>query len=91
MSFRRELGRFDTAMVVVGGIIGAGIFINPYIVAQRLDSPALVMAAWLAGGAIALAGALTFAELGALFRASTPIFGTRTIPWPASCTGGVCC
>ena len=67
MSFRRELGRFDTAMVVVGGIIGAGIFINPYIVAQRLDSPALVLAAWLAGGAVALAGALTFAELGTLF------------------------
>ena len=67
MSFRRELGRFDTAMVVVGGIIGAGIFINPYIVAQRLDSPALVLGAWLAGGVIALAGALTFAELGTLF------------------------
>jgi APA family basic amino acid/polyamine antiporter len=67
VSFRRELGRFDTAMVVVGGIIGAGIFINPYIVAQRLDSPALVMAAWVAGGIIALAGALTFAELGTLF------------------------
>ena len=67
MAFRRELGRFDTAMVVVGGIIGAGIFINPYIVAQRLDSPALVMAAWLAGGVVALAGALTFAELGTLF------------------------
>jgi len=67
MSFRRELGRFDTAMVVVGGIIGAGIFINPYIVAQRLDTPALVMGAWVAGGVVALAGALTFAELGTLF------------------------
>lgn len=67
MAFRRELGRFDTAMVVVGGIIGAGIFINPGIVAQRLDSPTLVMAAWVAGGLIALAGALTFAELGTLF------------------------
>ena len=67
MSFRRELGRFDTAMVVVGGIIGAGIFINPYIVAQRLDTPALVLGAWLAGGVVALAGALTFAELGTLF------------------------
>ena len=67
MSFRRELGRFDTAMVVVGGIIGAGIFINPYIVAQRLDSPGLVLAAWIMGGVIALAGALTFAELGTLF------------------------
>jgi APA family basic amino acid/polyamine antiporter len=51
-------------MVVVGGIIGAGIFINPYIVAQRLDSPGLVLAAWVVGGLIAMAGALTFAELG---------------------------
>jgi APA family basic amino acid/polyamine antiporter len=54
-------------MVVIGAIIGAGIFINPYIVAQRLDSGGLVLAAWLAGGAVALAGALTFAELGSLF------------------------
>lgn len=54
-------------MVVIGGIIGSGIFINPYIVAQRLDSTALVLAAWAAGGAIALAGAFAYAELGALF------------------------
>jgi len=53
-------------MVVVGGIIGAGIFINPYIVAQRLDSPGWVLAAWVAGGLIAMAGALTFAELGVI-------------------------
>jgi APA family basic amino acid/polyamine antiporter len=51
-------------MVVVGGIIGAGIFINPYIVAQRLDSPGWVLAAWVVGGLVAMAGALTFAELG---------------------------
>ena len=67
MSFRRALGPFDATMVVIGGIIGAGIFINPYIAAQRLDSGALVLAAWLAGGAIALAGAFAFAELGSLF------------------------
>ena len=54
-------------MVVIGGIIGSGIFINPYIVAQRLDSSVLVLAAWAAGGAIALAGAFAYAELGALF------------------------
>ncbi len=53
-------------MVVVGGIIGAGIFINPYIVAQRLPSPFWVLAAWVVGGIVALAGALTFAELGVL-------------------------
>lgn len=54
-------------MVVIGGIIGSGIFINPYIVAQRLDSAPLVLGAWIAGGAIALAGAYSYAELGALF------------------------
>src|SRR5919198_508153 len=54
-------------MVVIGGIIGAGIFISPYIVAQRLDTPLLVLAAWTSGGAIALAGAFSYAELGALF------------------------
>ena len=67
MSFKRALGPFDATMVVIGGIIGSGIFINPYIVAQRLDSSLLVLAAWVAGGAIALAGAYSYAELGALF------------------------
>lgn len=65
--FKRALGLFDAVMIVIGGIIGAGIFINPYIVAQRLDSPALVIGAWLAGAAIALIGALAYAELGAMF------------------------
>ena len=53
MTFKRALGPFDATMVVIGGIIGSGIFINPYIVAGRLDSPALVLGAWMAGGAIA--------------------------------------
>jgi APA family basic amino acid/polyamine antiporter len=67
VSFRRVLTPFDATMVVIGGIIGAGIFINPYIVAQRLPTGPWVLAAWLAGGAIALAGAFAFAELGSLF------------------------
>ncbi len=67
MEFRRALGPFDATMVVVGGIIGSGIFINPYLVARQLDSSVLVLGAWVAGGAIALAGALAYAELGALF------------------------
>ena len=67
MTFRRALGPFDATMVVIGGIIGSGIFINPYIVAGRLDSTMLVLAAWAAGGAIALAGAFAYAELGAIF------------------------
>jgi APA family basic amino acid/polyamine antiporter len=66
VTFRRALGPFDATMVVVGGIIGAGIFINPYIVAGRLDTTGLVLAAWVAGGVIALVGALAYAELGTL-------------------------
>ena len=53
-------------MVVVGGIIGAGIFINPYIVARSLDSTTAVVAAWVVGGLIALAGAFAYAELGSV-------------------------
>jgi APA family basic amino acid/polyamine antiporter len=65
-SFRRALGPFDATMVVIGGIIGSGIFINPYLVAQKLDSPALVLGAWAAGGVVALIGAFAYAELGRL-------------------------
>jgi APA family basic amino acid/polyamine antiporter len=67
VSFKRELGLFDATMVVIGGIIGAGIFLSPGVVAQRLDTPWLVLAAWGAGGLIALAGAFSYAELGAIF------------------------
>lgn len=63
-TYARRLTLFDGIMVVVGGIIGAGIFLNPAIVAQRLPTPALVLGAWTVGGAIALIGALCFGELG---------------------------
>lgn len=52
-------------MVVIGGIIGGGIFLNPSLVAQRVGSTPLVLATWVLGGAIALIGALAFAALGA--------------------------
>jgi basic amino acid/polyamine antiporter, APA family len=64
-TYAPRLGLFDAAMAVVGGIIGAGIFLNPAIVASRVGSPGLVLAAWILGGLIALAGAFCFAELGA--------------------------
>ena len=66
MQFRRALGPFDATMVVIGGIIGSGIFINPYLVARTLDTPWQVLAAWMAGGSVALAGAFAYAELGQL-------------------------
>jgi len=62
----RRLGAFDATMIVMGGIIGSGIFINPHVVAQQLHTPALIVGAWLAGGVIALLGAFAYAELAAL-------------------------
>jgi basic amino acid/polyamine antiporter, APA family len=59
----RRLGLFDATMLAMGGTVGAGIFINPYVVAQRVHTPLLVLAAWLAGGVIALTGAFIWAEL----------------------------
>lgn len=61
----RRLGVFDTTMVVIGGIIGAGIFLNPAIVAQRVHTSVFILTAWAVGGVVALVGALSFAELGA--------------------------
>ena len=61
----RQLGLFGTTMAVMGGIIGAGIFINPYIVAARVHTSALILGAWIAGGLIALLGGFIYAELAA--------------------------
>ncbi len=52
-------------MIVMGGIVGAGIFMNPSVVARILHSPSAILAAWAAGGLIALAGAFVYAELAA--------------------------
>ena len=61
------LGPFDVTCVVVGSIIGVGIFFTPSQVAEAAGSGRLTMIAWACGGAIALMGALTFAELGGLY------------------------
>jgi APA family basic amino acid/polyamine antiporter len=62
-SLARRLGVFDATMIVMGGIIGAGIFVNPSVVAQQVHTPMLILGAWLIGGAIALIGAFIYAEL----------------------------
>src|SRR5262249_8639485 len=63
MKFAQKLNLFDATMIVISGIIGVGIFVNPYIVAQTVKTPFLILAVWAAGGLIALAGAFVFAEL----------------------------
>lgn len=61
----RRLGLLDATMIVMGGIVGSGIFINPYIVAQQLHRPLPILAAWALGGWIALSGGFIWAELAA--------------------------
>jgi APA family basic amino acid/polyamine antiporter len=62
----RRLNAFDATMLVMGGIIGSGIFINPSVVARHVHSWPLILGVWAAGGAIALIGAFVYAELAAL-------------------------
>ncbi len=63
----RRLGLFDTTAVVVGAIIGVGIFFTPAEVARLAGSTERALTVWLLGGLVALLGALTFAELGRRF------------------------
>jgi APA family basic amino acid/polyamine antiporter len=65
-SLAREIGLFGATMLVMGGIVGSGIFINPYVVALQVPSSALILAAWGFGGLVALAGAFVYAELASL-------------------------
>jgi basic amino acid/polyamine antiporter, APA family len=62
--FRRELGLWDTTVVVAGAIIGIGIFVNPSNVARILPAPEWMLLVWLAGGALAMIGGFVYAELG---------------------------
>jgi APA family basic amino acid/polyamine antiporter len=63
----RRLGLLSAWAVVVGSTIGSGIFRTPAVVAGRVDVPALFVSGWLLGGVLALAGALTYAELAAMY------------------------
>ncbi len=61
----RRLGLVDVVLLVMGSVIGSGIFRTPAVVAARIHIPALILAAWLVGGIVALLGAFVLGELGA--------------------------
>ena len=62
----QKLSTFDLTMIVIGSIIGSGIFVTPSSIAQALPSAGLILFVWFLGGLLALTGALTYGELGAL-------------------------
>ena len=63
--YAARLGLFSGTMLVVGGIIGSGIFLSPSVVAQRVGSASLTVAAWGIGALVAIIGGFVYAELGA--------------------------
>ncbi len=63
----RALGAWQAAAIVVGTIIGTGVFLKAAPMAQLCGSPGWVLAAWAVGGGLSLLGALSYAELGAAF------------------------
>ena len=70
----RRLTLFDGAALLVGSVIGSGIFVVPGLIAQRVPEPGLVIAIWVFSGLLVLCGALTLAELGAMFPESGGLY-----------------
>ncbi|MEJ7605020.1 MAG: amino acid permease [Bryobacteraceae bacterium] len=65
LGLRRELGTWGAVAIVVGTVIGSGIFLVPKPMIQQVGSPGMVFAVWIFGGILSLFGALTYAELAA--------------------------
>jgi len=65
VELRRELGRWAAGSIVVGTVIGSGIFLVPRAMVQRVGTPGMVFAVWIFGGLLSLAGSLSYSELAA--------------------------
>lgn len=65
---KRQLGLFDATMIVMGGIVGSGIFMNPHVVAVHVQTPFLILGVWMAGGAGVQSDGLFFRKVGQLSK-----------------------
>ena len=91
---RRQLGLFDATMIVMGGIVGAGIFANPSEVAHRVHTPFLILGVWVLGGFSRCAARLSGLNSLPVCRARGVNISTcaRHIILPLRlCTDGGCC
>src|SRR3954447_3978002 len=66
----RKLGLLDATSIVIGVVIGSGIFLLPNLIARTLPSPAAILAVWVCTGVLSMFGALAYAELGAMMPAT---------------------
>lgn len=66
----RRMNLLDATLLVIGGVIGSGIFMTTGYIAEHIPNPGMVLGVWVLGGLITVCGALSFAELGAMFPSS---------------------
>ena len=66
----RRIGLLSAVAVVIGSTIGSGIYRTPAVIAQRVPQPLAMLSIWVLGGVLALCGALTYAELAAMYPRS---------------------
>jgi basic amino acid/polyamine antiporter, APA family len=78
---RKDLSAFDAIAIVVGTIIGSAIFLIPSTIADLLRFPVLVLPIWIAGGVLTLFGALSLAELGAMFPGAGGLYTDVNLIW----------
>ena len=70
MELPRKLGLLDATAIVIGIVIGSGIFVLPNLIAKNLPSPAAILAVWIVSGVLSFFGGLAYAELGAMMPAT---------------------
>jgi APA family basic amino acid/polyamine antiporter len=88
---RRDLTLFDSISLVIGTIIGSGIFLVPAEIARAVHTPGWMLAIWVIGGVLTMLGALSLAELGAAMPeagASTPSSDAPSARCSGSCAAG---
>jgi APA family basic amino acid/polyamine antiporter len=92
-TLRRALGALDGASLTIGAVVGTGIFLAAGDAARSLPHPALVIAVWLVGGLLVLAGALGYAEMGAMYPRAGGLYHFLKEAWgplPAFLYGWTC-
>jgi APA family basic amino acid/polyamine antiporter len=79
----RALGPWDAVLLTVGSVVGTGVFLTSSDIARALPHAGLLLAIWLVGGLLTLAGALTYAELGALYPEAGGVYVYLREAWGA--------